>query len=147
MSQNHLIWSGPVGSSLTTVTMFWKQTAWSWDQAVGNEDDDGGYLLAAELKKTPDSTSDPDLKPISTTTASITSLSNRTRTTTAGLKDLTNQNLEPNNSNYSSNPANANHSSFVPTLCTGTNPSQGTRTSTQRLTVSPDSNVQCFLMI
>lgn len=126
--------------------MFWKHTAWSWDNAVGNEDDDGGYLLAADLKRTPDSTPDTDLNPISTTTASITSLSNRTRTTTAGLKDLTNHTLDPINGNYSSNPANAKYSSFVPTL-THTNQCQETRASTQRLTVSHDSNVQCFTMI
>lgn len=35
--------------------MFWKNSAWSWD-----DDDDGGFLLAADLRKTPDSAPDAD---------------------------------------------------------------------------------------
>nr|XP_040052644.1 regulator of G-protein signaling 3-like isoform X2 [Gasterosteus aculeatus aculeatus] len=47
--------------------MFWKNTAWSWDNAADN--DDAGYLLPTEEpRRTPDSTSDVDLNRITTTT-------------------------------------------------------------------------------
>lgn len=47
--------------------MFWKNTAWSWDNAADN--DDAGYLLPIEEpRRTPDSTSDVDLNRITTTT-------------------------------------------------------------------------------
>lgn len=106
--------------------MFWKNTAWLWDDAAGNDDDDGGYLLAADLRRTPDSTPDTDLNHITTTTANTTSLSNST--TTAGLKDLPNHSLDPTNANYSS---------YVSTLYVNANQHQATRTSsTQWLRVS-----------
>ncbi|CAB1434398.1 unnamed protein product [Pleuronectes platessa] len=56
--------------------MFWKNTAWSWDDAAAED----GCLL--DLRKTPDSTSDNDLNHI--TTAATTS-----SRSTAGLTDLT----------------------------------------------------------
>lgn len=132
--------------------MFWKNTAWSWDDTAGNDDDDGGYLLAADLRRTPDSAPDTDLTRITTnttttTTAATTNLSNCT-TTTTGLKDLTNHSLTSSrahsldptnaNANYSSGPANANYSNYVSTLYANTNQRQVTRNSgsTQRLTVS-----------
>lgn len=40
--------------------MFWKNTAWSWVDAAGDEDDDGGFLLAADLRRTPDPAPDAD---------------------------------------------------------------------------------------
>ncbi|XP_019963093.2 regulator of G-protein signaling 3-like isoform X1 [Paralichthys olivaceus] len=58
--------------------MFWKNTAWSWDDSAG----DVGYLL--DLSRTPDSTSDNDLNHI--TTATTTS-----STSTPGLTYLTEQ--------------------------------------------------------
>ncbi|KAF3695231.1 Regulator of G-protein signaling 3 [Channa argus] len=54
-----------------TVRMFWKNVTWSWDDS----DDDGGYLLAADLRRTPDSAPD-------------TIINHVTTSTTAGLKDL-----------------------------------------------------------
>lgn len=113
--------------------MFWKNTAWSWDDAAG-DDDDGGYLLAADLRRTPDSTPDTDLNHIATTTANTTSLSNST--TTAGLKDLTNHSLT-SSFTQSLDPTNANYSSYVSTLYANTNQHHATRTSsTQWLRVS-----------
>lgn len=110
--------------------MFWKNTAWSWDDAAGNDDDDGGYLLAADLRRTPDT----DLNHITTTTANTTSLSNNT--TTAGLKDLTNHSLT-SSFTQSIDPTNGNYSSYVSTLYATTNQHQATRTSsTQWLRVS-----------
>lgn len=110
--------------------MFWKNTAWSWDDAAGNDDDDGGYLLAADLRRTPDSAADTDLNHITTTTANTAILSNSISTITAELKDLANpQSLDPTNANYSS---------YVSTLYSNTNQHQATRNSStaQRLTVS-----------
>ncbi|XP_068457745.1 regulator of G-protein signaling 3-like [Clinocottus analis] len=93
--------------------MFWKTTAWSWDDAADNEDD-AGYLLAAELSRTSDSTSDTNLNHIPTT---------------AGLKVLTNHGLDPTNPTCSR---------YVSTLCVDTNRRQTTResSSTQQLPVS-----------
>lgn len=80
--------------------MFWKNTAWSWDDAAGSDgDDDGGHLLAADLRKTPEPAPDPNLKPSAAASAA-----------TAGPKDLTNrrwtcgfsQNLDSINANYGS---------------------------------------------
>lgn len=105
--------------------MFWKNTAWSWD------DDDGGYLLAADLRRTPDSVPDTDLNHI-TTTAKTTILSNSTTTITAELKDLTSslpRSLDPTNASYSS------HKS---TLSSNTN---RTSSTDQRLTVSHGFNM------
>ncbi|KAK1876204.1 MAGE-like protein 2 [Dissostichus eleginoides] len=102
--------------------MFWKNTAWSWDDVV----DDGGYLLSTDLRRTPDPAPDTSLSHIPTTTnmdhiptrttnlshipttttnlsqipTTTTNLSHiPTRTTnmdhipTTGLKDLTNHSL------------------------------------------------------
>ncbi|XP_041643421.1 regulator of G-protein signaling 3-like [Cheilinus undulatus] len=95
----------------------------------------------ADLRKTPDSTPDTDLNHIATTTTSttVTSLSNytTTNTTTTGLKDLTNYGLDPINANYRSGPANTNYSSYVSSVC-NSNQQQATRDngSIQRLTVN-----------
>lgn len=126
--------------------MFWKNAAWSWNDAAGNDDDDdGGYLLTADFRRTPDSTPDTDLSRVTTTAATTTNLSNSS-TTTAGLKDLTNhrltfscpQSLNPIDANCRSGPANVDYSSCISTLCDGTNRCPATRnsSSTQRLTVS-----------
>lgn len=140
--------------------MFWKNTAWAWENAAGNDDDDGGYLLAADLRRTPDSTPDADLNCIITnTTVAATNLSNcntataaiTTTTTTTGLKDLTNHNptassSRPNgrslaNSNSSSAPTKPNYGNYVSPLFTNDNQkfarSQDNNIiSIQRLTVS-----------
>lgn len=80
--------------------MFWKNTAWSWDDAAGSDgDDDSGHLLAADLMKTPEPAPDPNLNPSAATSAA-----------TARPKDLTNrrwtcgfsQNLDCINANYGS---------------------------------------------
>lgn len=99
--------------------MFWKNSAWSWDDAAGHDDDDGGYLLAADLRRTPDSAPDSDLNRISST---ITT--NLNHITTSGLKDPTD--LDPSNSNY------------VSTLFVNSNQRQVTRDgdTARRLTVS-----------
>ncbi|KAK5933234.1 hypothetical protein CgunFtcFv8_004878 [Champsocephalus gunnari] len=44
--------------------MFWKNTAWSWDDVV----DDGGYLLSTYLRRTPDPAPYTNLSRIPTTT-------------------------------------------------------------------------------
>ncbi|KAK5617293.1 hypothetical protein CRENBAI_008344 [Crenichthys baileyi] len=62
--------------------MFWKNTAWSWDDAADDEDDDGGFLLAADLRRTPDSAPDTDLIHSSTLTRPKQSIS--TITTSSG---------------------------------------------------------------
>ncbi|KAK9521927.1 hypothetical protein VZT92_018430 [Zoarces viviparus] len=100
--------------------MFWKNTAWSWDDAADN--DDGGYLLVPDLRRTPYSTSDTDLNHIptnKTTTAAATT--NLNHITTTGLKVLTNHSLDPTSSSY------------VSTLCVDIN----RRQATQQLPVSP----------
>ncbi|KAL6115052.1 uncharacterized protein ACO6RY_05679 [Pungitius sinensis] len=59
--------------------MFWKNSAWSWDNAADN--DDGGYLLPVEeLRRTPDSTSDVDLNRITTTTGLKSSTNHKAST-------------------------------------------------------------------
>ncbi|XP_051250605.1 regulator of G-protein signaling 3 isoform X3 [Dicentrarchus labrax] len=93
----------------------------------------------ADLRKTPDSAPDTDLNR-TTTSATTTNLSNSNTTNTnttvaAGLKDLTNYNLSSSRP-QSSNPANANYSSYVSTLYGNSNQRQATRDSTQRLTVN-----------
>lgn len=128
--------------------MFWKNTAWSWDDAKGNDDDDGGgYLLAADLRRTPDFAPDTDLNHITTSTTVIaTNLSKNSSNTTTRLKDKTNDNLnfmftpnlDPSNTNYSSVPANTTYSSYVSTLDANANHHQATRirNSPQQLRVS-----------
>lgn len=76
--------------------MFWKNAAWSWDDAAGDDDDDdGGYLLAADFRRTPDSTPDSDLNhiidaasSIGASTASLTKSTSTSATSTSGPKDL-----------------------------------------------------------
>lgn len=68
--------------------MFWKNTAWSWDDTAGAaaDDDDGGFLLAADLRGTLDSAPDADRNQISTVS---TSASNRvSAASSAGAKEL-----------------------------------------------------------
>ncbi|XP_047448494.1 regulator of G-protein signaling 3-like isoform X2 [Mugil cephalus] len=62
--------------------MFWKNVAWSWSN---DDDEDGGCLLAADLRRTPDWTPEPDQTQAST-----------------GLKDVTNTSLSPDPSNSNS---------------------------------------------
>lgn len=46
--------------------MFWKSTAWSWDDTAGaDDDDDGGFLLAADLGGTPGSAPEADKNQVS----------------------------------------------------------------------------------
>ncbi|TNN55819.1 hypothetical protein EYF80_033991 [Liparis tanakae] len=96
--------------------MFWKTTAWSWDDAADN--DDGGYLLAADLRRTSDSSLDMDQNPIPTT---------------AGLKALTDHNLDPSNPSNPSNPSDPSNpicSRYASTMCVNTNRRQATRETT-----------------
>lgn len=81
--------------------MFWKNTAWSWDSAVGRGyydddddkgDDDGGYLLAVDHRKTPEP-AETQLKPTKDSKDGTTS-------TTARLRAF-NQNLDSINANHS----------------------------------------------
>lgn len=68
--------------------MFWKNIAWSLGVSEGDDDDDddgGAYLLAADIRKTPDVS--PDLN--CTSVSSSNNLSNTTNTTAAGPKDWT----------------------------------------------------------
>ncbi|KAM8886280.1 regulator of G-protein signaling 3-like isoform 2-T2 [Spinachia spinachia] len=59
--------------------MFWKNTAWSWDNAANN--DDGGYLLPLEEpRRTPGSISDVDLNRITTTTGLKSSTNHKAST-------------------------------------------------------------------
>lgn len=77
-SQNFLgreVGLGPVGSAVVLSgssrtrsvqcgpKMFWKNSAWSWD-----DDDDGGFLLAADLRTTPDPALDTDQNSTNTVT-------------------------------------------------------------------------------
>lgn len=96
--------------------MFWKNTAWSWDDAIDNDDDDDGYLLAADFKGDPDLAPDRDLN--HTTTAPTTAnRSNNNHSTTVGLKDLIaysqTSSLNPIKNNDDCTPAKADCSSFV----------------------------------
>lgn len=83
--------------------MFWKNTALSWDGAVGrghrddddDDDDDGGYLLAVDLRKTPEPL-DPQLKPTRDSKDGTTSTAARLRT--SGFT----QNLDSINANHNS---------------------------------------------
>lgn len=120
--------------------MFWKNTAWSWDDAVGDDDDDGGYLLP-DLRKSPDSAPDTDLNHIATTTAVTSALSSNTSTITAGLKDPTNHSLQ------NLNPRNLNSSSYVSTLYAYTDQRRATQTSgsSRRLMVSHVTGTRFFL--
>lgn len=134
--------------------MFWKNTAWSWDDAQGNDDDDdgGGYLLAVDLRRTPDFAPDTELHHSTTTTTTTVIATNQSKNssnTTTRLKDKTNDsltlmfmpNLDPTNTNYSSVPANTTNSSYVSTLDASANHHQATRirSSPQQLRVSPMS--------
>lgn len=68
--------------------MFWKNIAWSLGVSEGDDDDDddgGAYLLAADIRKTPDVS--PDLN--CTSVSSSNNLSNTNSTTAAGPKDWT----------------------------------------------------------
>lgn len=89
--------------------MFWKNVAWSWADN-DDADDDVGYLLAADLRRTPDSAPDMELKQVNSSSAV--------------LKELTSRSLDP---------PNTNHSSY-----TNTSQLQGTRDSSshQQPTVS-----------
>lgn len=109
--------------------MFWKTTAWSWDDAAGNDDD---YLLS-DLRRTPDSAPDPDLNRITST--ATTSLSNCT-TSTPGLEDLTNLTWTSSRP-LSSGPTNSTFSSYVSALYINNNQVLSDQDGTQRLSVSP----------
>lgn len=69
---------------LPSIRMFWKNIAWSWGDSVGDDDDDdgGAYLLAADIRKTPDVSPAADLNCSGATSSS--SLSKPTSTTAAG---------------------------------------------------------------
>lgn len=141
LSWSGLVCSGPVWSwsGLRTVRMFWKNTAWSWDDAAGTDDDDGGYLLAADLRRTPESALDTDLNHITSTTTKlnrVTTSITSTSTSTSGLRDLTNHSLT-SSCPQSLHPT--TYSSSVSTLNFSTTQCQATTDSsrTQRLTVSP----------
>lgn len=54
---------------LVWAEMFWKNSAWFWDDIAGS-DDDSGFLLAAELRRTPDPASDTDKNRITFTSSS-----------------------------------------------------------------------------
>lgn len=83
--------------------MFWKNTAWSWDGAVGHghhdddddDNDDGGYLLAVDLRKTPEPL-EPQLKPTRDSKDGTTGTA--ARLWTSGFA----QNLDSINANHSS---------------------------------------------
>lgn len=63
--------------------MFWKNVAWSWADPVADDDDDGGaYLLAAEVRKTPDVCPAADLNCAGATSSN--SLSKPASTSAAG---------------------------------------------------------------
>ncbi|KAI3372193.1 hypothetical protein L3Q82_007051 [Scortum barcoo] len=147
--QNQL--SDPVLSGLRTVRMFWKNAAWSWDSA-GNDDDndDGGYLLAADLRRTPDSAPDTDMNRITTATSAATTTTNLSNcSTTTGLKHRTDHiltsghphSLDPTNANHSSGPANDNYSRYISTLYGNINQLQATTdNSSQQLTERMNRN-------
>ncbi|KAM7390936.1 hypothetical protein PAMP_021664 [Pampus punctatissimus] len=116
-------WSDPVQSGLRKVRMFWKNTAWSWDDATGDDDDDGGCLLTVELRRTPDSAPDTNVNQINTT-SSTAAVKTNLSTTTADLIDLTNH-IRSTSCPFRLEPTNTNYSSYVSKLCTN-----------QRLTVS-----------
>ncbi|MED6262498.1 hypothetical protein ATANTOWER_020547, partial [Ataeniobius toweri] len=84
--------------------MFWKNTAWSWEDAADDEDDDGGFLLAADLRRTPDSAPDPDL--IHTSTLTRTKQSVSTITTNVSTQHSMGSSglgsLDSDDANYSS---------------------------------------------
>ncbi|XP_015258044.1 PREDICTED: regulator of G-protein signaling 3-like isoform X1 [Cyprinodon variegatus] len=87
--------------------MFWKNAAWFWDDAAGDEDDDGGFLLAADLRRTPDSAPDTDLTWTGTMASTTRSISNAA--TSCGPKETTRHSTvsvrigsqEPDQGNYS----------------------------------------------
>lgn len=112
--------------------MFWKNTAWSWDDAAGgDDDDDGGYLLAAELRRTPDSTPDSDLNHVTdATSTSAVILTKSTSTSSTAPKDLS----------ASPEPTNASYSGCVSPLYANTNQRHTSRdrdgSCAQRMTVS-----------
>lgn len=138
------IWSGLARSILRTLRMFWKNTAWSWDDAKGN--DDGSFLLASDLRRTPDIAPDTDLRPITTTTAIAPNLAKNTSDTSTKLKDKTNDsltsmftpNLDLTSTNYSSVLANTTYSGYDSTLDANANNQQAMRirSSPQQLRVS-----------
>lgn len=72
--------------------MFWKHTAWSWNDVTGNDDDDGGYLLAADHN----------------TNAAVGTSNPSSDNVATGLSDLTNPRLT----------VNANYSRYISTLYT-----------------------------
>ncbi|AWP07736.1 putative regulator of G-protein signaling 3-like [Scophthalmus maximus] len=116
--------------------MFWKNTAWSWDDAAGNDDDDdGGYLLAADLRQTPDSPPDTNLNHVTTSTGP----SNCT-TSTAGLKDQINHSWThsgPHGLDPHYGPTNTTYSGYVSTLYTNNSQLIAARDrSSQLLTVN-----------
>ncbi|CAK6983981.1 regulator of G-protein signaling 3-like, partial [Scomber scombrus] len=119
--------------------MFWKNTAWSWDDAAGNDDDDGGYLLAADLRRTPDSAPDTDVNCINNTTLTTAVKNNQstTSTTTAatGLGDFMNQGLTASRP-LSFGPTNPNYSSYISTLYTNQQPAAPDSSSTHKLTAT-----------
>uniref|UniRef100_A0A1A7XVU0 RGS domain-containing protein n=2 Tax=Iconisemion striatum TaxID=60296 RepID=A0A1A7XVU0_9TELE len=66
--------------------MFWKNTAWSWHEAVGDMDDEGGFLVAADLGKTLESAPDTD-QTCSTSTTTTANQSTSTSSTATGPKE------------------------------------------------------------
>ncbi|KAM9360742.1 regulator of G-protein signaling 3-like [Symphorus nematophorus] len=121
--------------------MFWKNTAWSWDDAAGNDDDDGGCLLAADLRRTPDSA--PDTDSLNRMAAATTANLSNSTTVATGLGDLSNRSLTsscPQSFNPTTN--NTNYSSYMSTLYTNANQRQATRNSgsIQQLTAIQDQD-------
>lgn len=111
--------------------MFWKNAAWSWDDAAGDEDDDGGFLLAADLRRTPDSAPDTDLTWTGTMASTTRSISNAA--ISCGPKETTRHSMvsgrigsqEPDQGNYSGcvssgfcGPQHAAVSTYPPTIRT-----------------------------
>ena len=96
--------------------MFWKNTAWSWDDAAGNDDDDGGFLLSADCRRTPDSDMDPTCIN-STSTVTTTYQSNGINSFSTGPKAWTHHSratsrplsLDSANANYYTSPLYANN--------------------------------------
>lgn len=66
IKEKHLAWSSPAWPGppqpglLGSIRMFWKNVAWSWSGSVG-DDGGGAYLLAADVRRTPDVSPAADL--------------------------------------------------------------------------------------
>lgn len=129
--------------------MFWKNIAWSWGDSVGdNDDDDGGgaYLLAADIRKTPDVSPAADLNSAGATSSN--SLPKPTSTTAAGPNRTKVQSPVRSPAlvgvNHQRLHGDSNCSSFGTALNTAAS-QEAVRRSTHWLLVSHMTQVTCLL--